>query len=303
MRERLWVRVGLACLIVGLNACSGRSTARLSQVEKTRIVNDTTSTARVEMEYDDAGYLQTLDFSVSGELERTTRLSYDEGRLVELVTTLASGAVTAIELEWRNGQLREMEYTEDDDRWVKTFEYDEERPSLVTKIEMERPYGLGSKLRVLETFAWNESGQLAESIRESRTRTDLLDLEVVTTETSERRFNKSGELDRFTVYNATGGSTAVQQWNMAYEGGRLDEIDADAGENYRFEYEANRMVEIDYRSSGSRVSTELTYEEGGVAGDLRWSPPAMPGALHFDLAGQSFPDIMQLAPGFLLGAP
>ena len=303
MRERflrLWI---LACVAMSLCACGGRSAARVSEIESTRVVNDSTSISRWEMEYDSDGYLSTMEFFRDGALERTTRFDYDEGRLLELETTQASGQVSSIELDWRDGQVREMEYTEDGDRWVKTFTYNAENPTRLQKSEMERPYGLGTTLRITESYTWNEEGQLEEHVRESRTRTDLLDLEVVTTETSERRFAKSGELDRLTVYLATGGNTDVEQWSYAYASGRLDEIDTDTDKNYRIDYEDGRMVELDYRGDGGRVITELKYENGSIAGDLRWSPPNLPGALHFDVAGTSFPDFSLIAPRFLLGAP
>lgn len=303
MRERFFNGGIVVCLVAGLCACGGRSADRLSKIESTRTVNDSTSISRWEMDYDRDGYLSTIAFFRDGSLEQTTRFDYDEGRLLELETTFDSGEVSTIELDWRAGQLREMEYAEAGDRWVKTFTYDEDNPTRLLASEMERPYGLGTTLRINETYRWNAEGQLEEHVRESRTRTDLLDLEVVTKETRERRFAKSGELDRLTVYLATGGSTDVEQWNYAYASGRLDEIDTDTGKNYRIDYEDGRMVELDYRGGEGRVVTELTYESGSIAGDLRWSPPSLPGALHFDVAGTSFPDFPLISPRFLLGAP
>lgn len=312
MTRRICILFSLSVLVVTA-ACGGRARVRLSEVEVTKTSGDTTEVTRYQARYAKDGTLAEVERYVDDALETTLQLAYEDGLLAGLDIEPQSGDRAELELVWDEGGLDELETISGGNRWSTRLNYSKDDPSKLAKATLTGPAALDSTLTRTTEYEWSKDGVLEESETVTVIHNNTFNVDFTTTTRVERRYADSGELEKVNQFVTSGDNTESQVYELAFEEGRLVEIEELSGKQWELSYDdSGRIEEIRVVGDGQTTTTELRYEDGTVEGGLLFTPAGfspmrpsstdVPNAVQLDLQGRSFPDLELLTLDFLRAA-
>lgn len=291
MLDRIKI-VGCAALVLG--ACgteeTGRSSARVSEIEWTTQSNGTTTLGRVEVSYD-GDHVKAITYRENGQDAGRMDFTYGGSLVDKIDVTDAEGDRANYNWNYGDGRLKTIRWSVADIVSLeRKFEYDDANAGRPRRTTSTTSWVGSTPTEVVATYDYDAEGRLEE----------ITTIDGDVTHTSEVRYDADSRIERYTEYNADD----VMDADLSYdERGRLELVDA-GDDRYEISYDDAGMIEeiLALMPSASQTMTvRYRYDAGEVSG-LTFDP-SLPVAGLIDLRGVAFdqPAFTSFAPPLDLG--